>query len=199
MITAIDKNTALVVIDLQDGIVKMGTVHPGPAIVEKSARLVEAFHTAGLPVVVVKVVPFGAPSGKVRTQVPGMPRDEEGQKKMREMMEANGFFEIVPELGARPDDVFITKRTWNAFYDTALEEELRRRGVTHIVLCGIATSIGVEGTARAAHERGFNLSFAEDAMTDLLESAHRNSMAAIFPRIGELGNTDEIIAQLGKR
>ena len=199
MITAIDKKTALVVIDLQKGIVGMNMVHPATDIVRQSARLVAAFHQAGLPVVIVNVVPFGAPSGKVRTQMPGMPKEEAAQKQMRETMEASGFFTIIPELGARADDIYVTKKTWNAFCDTALDQELKKLGVTHIVLCGIATSIGVEGTARAAYEKGYNLTFAEDAMTDMLASAHDNSFTAIFPRIGEVGTTEAIIEQLGKR
>jgi nicotinamidase-related amidase len=199
MITALDKNTALVVIDLQDGVVKMNTAHPGAAIVRQSARLVEAFRRAGLPIVIVNVVPFGAPGGKVRTQAPGLPKDEASQKQMRAAMEAAGFFNIVPELGARPEDIYVTKKTWNAFYDTDLENRLRELGVTNIVLCGIATSIGVEGTARAAYERGFNLSFVEDAMTDMVPAAHANSLQVIFPRLGEVGTTDAVIEQLGMR
>lgn len=199
MITAIDKNAALVVIDLQDGIVKMKVAHPAAEVVRQSAKLVDAFHRAGLPVVLVTVVPFGAPSGKVRTEAPGMPKDEAAQQQARAAMEAAGFFELVPELGAKPDDIYVTKKTWNAFYDTPLEGRLKELGVTNIVLCGIATSIGVEGTARAAYERGFNLSFASDAMTDMVASAHENSLTLIFPRIGEVDKTDAVIGHLQKR
>lgn len=199
MITTLDKNTALVVIDLQDGVVKMNTAHPAKEVVRQSARLVAAFRQAALPIVIVNVVPFGAPSGKVRTQAPGMPKDEAAQKQAREAMEAAGFFTIVPELGSRPEDIHITKKTWNAFYGTDLEQRLKELGVTNIVLCGIATSIGVEGTARAAYERGFNVSFVEDAMTDMLASAHDNSLKVIFPRLGEVDTTDAVIAYLGKR
>ena len=199
MITAIDKNTALVVIDLQDGIVKMKLAHPTAEVVRQSAKLVDAFRKAALPVVLVNVVPFGAPSGKVRTDVPGMPKDEAAQQQARAAMEAAGFFELVPEMGAKQDDIHVTKKTWNAFYDTSLEERLRELEVTNIVLCGIATSIGVEGTARAAYERGFNLSFASDAMTDMAMGAHENSLKVIFPRIGEVGETDSIIEHLQKR
>jgi nicotinamidase-related amidase len=198
MVTAIDKNTALVVIDLEDGIVKMNLIRPGKEIVKQSAKLVEAFRTAGLPVVIVTVKPFGAPSGKVRTQAPGLPKDEAGQKQMMEAWEAAGFFKIVPELGAKEEDIYITKKTWNAFFDTPLDEELKRLGVTGIVLCGIATSIGVEGTARAAYERGYNLTFAEDAMTDMVGSAHANSINIIFPRIGEVDTTDAIIGHVSR-
>jgi nicotinamidase-related amidase len=199
MITAIDKNTALVVIDLQDGIVKMKMAHSAVEVVRQSVKLVDAFRLAGLPVVLVNVVPFGAPSGKVRTEAPGMSRDEAAQQQARAAMEAAGFFELVPEMGAKPDDIYVTKKTWNAFYDTSLEERLKALEVTNIVLCGIATSIGVEGTARAAYERGFNLSFASDAMTDLVMGAHENSLRVIFPRIGEVGETDSIIEHLQKR
>ena len=128
-----------------------------------------------------------------------MPREEAAQQQARAAMEAAGFFELVPELGAKPDDIYVTKKTWNAFYDTLLEERLNGLGVTNIVLCGIATSIGVEGTARAAHERGFNLSFASDAMTDMVAGAHEHSLTVIFPRIGEVDKTDTIIGHLQKR
>jgi nicotinamidase-related amidase len=199
MITAIDKNTALIVIDLQDGIVKMKLAHPAAEVVRQSAKLVDAFRKAALPVVLVNVVPFGAPSGRVRTDLPGMPTGEAAQQQARAAMEAAGFFELVPEMGAKTDDIYVTKKTWNAFYDTSLEERLKELEVTNIVLCGIATSIGVEGTARAAYERGFNLSFASDAMTDLVMGAHENSIKVIFPRIGEVGETDSIIEHLQKR
>ena len=101
--------------------------------------------------------------------------------------------------GTEITDIFVTKRTWNAFYNTPLHEELKKRNITGIVLAGIATSIGVEGTARAAHELGYNISFATDAMTDRMAEAHKHSMQIIFPRIGELGTAADIIEKLNSR
>jgi nicotinamidase-related amidase len=75
--------------------------------------------------------------------------------------------------------------------------QLRRRGITQIVLTGVATSIGVESTARAAYEHGYHVTLATDAMTDLSASAHENSLNWIFPRLGEIGSTAEILALLG--
>jgi Isochorismatase family len=69
----------------------------------------------------------------------------------------------------------------------------RRRKVTGIVLAGISTSIGVESTARAANERGYELT---DAITDTDEDAHLNSLRAIFPRIAELATTEEVLTAL---
>jgi nicotinamidase-related amidase len=101
-------------------------------------------------------------------------------------------------FGVSPADVVINKRQWGAFYGTDLDLHLRRRGVTQIVLTGIATSIGVESTARAAHEHGYHVTLATDAMTDINADAHRNSIDRIFPMLGELGTTAEIIELLAK-
>jgi nicotinamidase-related amidase len=95
-----------------------------------------------------------------------------------------------------PDDLVVTKRNWSAFYGTDLDLQLRRRGITQVVLTGIATSIGVESTARAAYEHGYNVTLAVDAMADGQEAAHRNSVERIFPRLGETGTTAEIIEVL---
>jgi len=81
---------------------------------------------------------------------------------------------------------------------TDLDLQLRRRGVTQVVLAGIATSIGVESTVRAAHEHGHHVTLATDAMTDLDPEAHRSSIERIFPRLGESGTTDEVLELLAR-
>jgi nicotinamidase-related amidase len=93
----------------------------------------------------------------------------------------------------------VTKRTWGAFTKTGLDEHLRKLGVTQVVIAGVATSIGVESTARHAHEQGFHVTLAIDAMTDMNLDAHTNSITRIFPRVGESGTTQEIIALLESR
>jgi len=187
-ITAINPASALVVIDIQKGIVAMPTVHPIQPVIDNVLRLVEAFRAKGRPVALVHVG-FSkdfADAVKTRVQTPmaagDLPPD---------------FSHFIDALGADPSrDILILKHQWGAFYGTGLELALRRRGVTDIVLCGVATSIGVESTARDAYERSFNLTFASDAMTDRAAEAHDRALAHIFPRIGEIGSTDEILAKL---
>jgi nicotinamidase-related amidase len=104
--------------------------------------------------------------------------------------------DFVPELGSHPSDIVILKRQWGAFYGTDLDLQLRRRGITTMVLCGIATEFGVESTARDAYERGYEQAFAEDGMTGLNAESHANSVTRIFPRIGRVRSTEEIIAAL---
>lgn len=199
MITTLDTKTALVQIDMQRGIVSGDKAHPTQPIIDNIARLQTAFRQAGLPVVIVHVEPIGSPASVVRSERNQFPKDEAGQQQMLTQMQTNHFFDIVEPLTPQPGDVTITKETWNAFFNTPLHDELQQRGITGIVLCGISTSIGVEGTARSANERGYNISFATDAMTDNALDAHNYSVKYIFPRIGELGTTDEIITKLKHR
>ena len=106
------------------------------------------------------------------------------------------WMELIPELDRQPGDTVIFKRQWGAFYGTDLDLQLRRRGLTTIVLCGIATEFGVESTARDAYEHGYELVFAADAMTGTTAEAHANSIERIFPRIGRVRTTEQIVAAL---
>ncbi|SEE82696.1 Nicotinamidase-related amidase [Burkholderia sp. WP9] len=177
-ITTLDAKTALIVIDLQRGIVALPTAHPTGAVVERAAALAQAFRRHGLPVVLVNVA-GGAPGRAEQARNTGeFPAD---------------FAELVPELNAQPSDHRVTKRTWGAFTNTDLEAYLREQGVTQVVLVGVATSIGVESTARYAHEIGLNVTLVVDAMTDLHADAHANSITRIFPRVGETGTTQDVL------
>lgn len=181
-VTTIDPKTALVVIDLQQGIVTYPTVHPIEAVLMNAAALAEAFRSQGLPVVLVNVTG-------------GAPGRTEQSRSLGEL--PAGWADLVPELNPQPEDLHVTKRTWGAFTNTDLEAQLKKLGVTQIVLAGVATSIGVESTARHSYELGFNVTLAVDAMTDMNLDAHTNSLTRIFPRLGETGTSQEIIALLG--
>ena len=110
-----------------------------------------------------------------------------------------GWTDLLPELNQQPSDIVVTKRTWGAFASTDLEAQLKARGVTQVVITGVATGTGVEATARQAYEAGFNVMLATDAMTDVRPEAHAYSLAYVFPRLGETGTTQEIITLLGTR
>ena len=107
--------------------------------------------------------------------------------------------QLVQEIGLRDGDLLVTKHQWGAFYGTELDLQLRRRGVRTIVLCGIATNFGVESTARDGWERGYEIVFAEDAMTGLTAEAHQFAIATIFPRLGRVRSTEQILISLTKK
>ncbi|HEX5155135.1 MAG TPA: isochorismatase family protein [Parafilimonas sp.] len=185
MITALDKNTALVLIDLQNMVVETPVAHSTDEVLNNANKLIAAFRKKNLPVVIVNVKPKDAAWLKSRKDV-----------KMPAFPDDDNLYKITSKLHTSSSDIFITKHTWNAFFETTLQEQLQKNTVTGIVLAGISTSIGVEGTARAASELGYNISFATDAMTDRVPEAHDRSMQFIFPRMGETGTTADIIAKL---
>ena len=186
--TTLDPRTALVVIDLQRGIVGHPVQpHSAADTISRSAELAAAFRKRGLPVVLVNV-DFSADGGDVP------PGRTEGPASGGALPE--GWAELVAELDVQPTDLRVTKRNWGAFHGTGLDVQLRRRGITGIVLTGIATSIGVESTARSAHEHGYNVTVATDASSDLDADSHHHSISKIFPRLGETATTAEILALL---
>ncbi|SHG30999.1 isochorismatase family protein [Bradyrhizobium erythrophlei] len=183
-LTTLDPKTAVVIIDLQKGIVAMPTVHPTADVIARSRALADAFRARGLPVVLVNVE--GTAPGRTEQPRHAGPFPD-------------GWTDLVPELNRQPDDIAVTKRTWGAFPSTDLERQLKARGVTQVVIAGVATGTGVEATARQAYEAGFNVTLAVDAMTDMRAEAHDYSIAKVFPRLGETGTTQEIIDLLDKR
>jgi nicotinamidase-related amidase len=180
-ITTLDAKTALLVVDLQKGIVGLPTAHPIADVVNNAVKLTDAFRRHKQPVVLINV------DG-------GAPGRAEQSRRVTEF--PAGWTELIPELNRQPGDHLVTKRTWGAFTNTGLEQYLRQGGVTQVVIAGVATSAGVESTARFANELGFNVTLAVDAMTDMNADAHHNSIMRIFPRLGETGTTQEIIDQL---
>ena len=183
-VTTLDPNTALILIDLQKGIIARDTrPYPSADVVAKAAALARAFRAKRLPVVLVHVT-GGAPGRNEQPKPPPLPAD---------------YAELVPELDRQPDDHIVEKKTWGAFAHTGLEEHLKAQGVTQVVIAGIATAIGVESTARQAWEAGFNVTLPVDAMTDLNAETHENSVTRIFPRLGETGTTDDILGLLDLR
>lgn len=198
MITQLDPKTALVLIDLQKGIAALPVAHPAADIVAKSAELIAAFRSKNLPVVIVNVNPLGAKWTQTRVEESTAPKGEDAIAAARTAMEQGGFFDIVPELPVDANDIYITKTSWSAFFDTTLHEQLQSLNITSIVLAGIATSIGVEGTARDASRLGYNITFATDAMTDMHLAAHEHSLKFIFPRVGEADSTAAVIKKLSE-
>jgi nicotinamidase-related amidase len=181
--------TAIVVIDLQKGIAQLpGAPLPMTTVIANTVRLLAAARRAGAQPVLVHV--SLSPDGADRLNPVA-----DQQPRMSGAMPPD-WSELLPELDRLPSDLVILKRQWGAFYGTDLELQLRRRSLTTVVLCGVATEFGVESTARCAYELGFQLVFASDAMTGMHPDSHTNAIERIFPRIGRVRTTDLVIAAL---
>jgi nicotinamidase-related amidase len=182
------RRTAIVVIDLQKGIAGSpgGAPHTKPSVIANCASLLAAARASGAQPVLVHV--GGSPDGADRL------KNTTDQTWRTTGPLPPDWSELIPELDRQPTDVVILKRQWGAFYGTDLDLQLRRRNLTTVILCGIATEGGVESTARDAYERNYELIFAEDAMTGISAESHANSVERIFPRLGRVRSTTEILA-----
>ena len=180
------KTTALVLIDLQNAIVSRQLApHSSKDVVARAAKIASAVRESGGMVAYVHVLigeTLSLPSDKP-TQRPSEPPSASAS-------------ELAPEAGFQTGDVLITKRQWGAFYGTNLEQQLRRRGIRTIIMAGIATNMGVESTARAAHDHGYELVFAEDAMSSMSAEFHQFPVQNIFPIMGRVRSSAEVIEAL---
>ncbi|MFI5061936.1 MAG: cysteine hydrolase family protein [Actinomycetales bacterium] len=195
-VTELDAEIALIVVDLQRGTLRNPTVHPAEAIVANANRLIAAFRAQGLPVVLANV--DGMPAG--RTEVGGGRREAAGGGA------AGGssawpaeFAEFAPDLDWDSTDITVTRRAWSAFAGTRLHETLSAIGVTQVVIAGVATSFGIESTARQAYDLGYDVVVVTDAVTDLRAEAHDNSVTRIFPMLGQTGHAADIVDLLRGR
>ena len=183
----VPEKTALVIIDLQKGIVMMNA-KPNPAseVIKNASILASRFREKHMIVFPVHVI--SSPETGLH------PKSDSNMLRSGPM--PDDWADFVPELNVCSDDVVITKRQWGAFYGTELDLQLRRRGIDTIVLCGIATTYGVESTARFAYEYGYNQVFASDAISDISEESHNVSVNHVLKRIGRVLTTEEIIKLL---
>ena len=160
--------TALVLVDLMPRIISLPTVpHTGEQVFERCLRLVDAFRAQGGLVVWIRVErPGTQPEGSELAVEPN------------------------------PDDVVVVKHTWGAFGSSTINEELRERDINTVVLAGIATNFGVESTGRGADDHGYEAVFVTDAMTGLEQHAHDFAVEYVFPKLGKVITTDELLAEL---
>ncbi len=180
-LTKLDERAALIVIDLQKGILAIPAAHSASEVVGRAAELARAFRERGWPVVLVNVV----------SPAPG--RTDMGRRKFDF---GEGWTALAPELEASAGDILVSKRAPGAFLGTALDAELKARGVTQVFAIGIATNAGVEATARSAYDLGYNVVLVVDAMTTQHMEVHRWCVERVFPRIAETTTTVEVLVKM---
>lgn len=186
------RSTALVIVDLQHGILSPEPVpHGRDAIVARSAALGRAFEVAGAPIILT-TTDFApgyadAPSGEA-DEPWALPADL-----------PPGFATLVPEIDRLPAVARLCKRQMSAFFGTELDLQLRRRGCATIVICGVATNLGVEATARAAFDLNYNVVIAADACGSVAPGLHEFAVGKILPRISRVRSTNDILDAVSRQ
>jgi nicotinamidase-related amidase len=163
------RRTATVLVDLMPRIIARPTVpHTGEQVLARCVRLADAFRERGGLVV------------WVRVERPGGVQPEGSE------------LAVTPAEG----DVVVVKNSWGAFGSSDIDDELRERGVETVVFGGIATNFGVESTARAADDHGYATVLVSDAMSGLDQHAHDFAVEYVFPKLGVVVTTEELLARL---
>ncbi len=177
------RTTALVLIDLQKGIVSMPSApRPTTEVIQTATDLASRFRAARAPVVLVNVA-YAADFGDALRQPVDQPRPLSTLPA--------GWTDLVDGL-AHSTDILVTKHQWGAFHGTDLDDQLRRRGITTIVLGGVSTNFGVESTARQGWERGYAIVIAEEATASSTAEMHAFSIEKILPRISRVAKAADI-------
>ena len=180
------KATAVVLIDLQHGILQRQLApYTREQVVDAANRLTDAARSAGASIIYVHVS-LG--------EAPDVPTDRPTPRPQQPMPPQ--FLELVPELHRLLEDHVLLKRQRGAFYGTDLEQTLRRRGIQTVIICGVATNIGVESTAREAFDRRYAVVFAHDAMTSTSADLHQFAVSNVFPMFGQVRAVADIVTAL---
>lgn len=188
------EKTALVLIDLQKGIVNRPQLEPysKEEILAKNDRLLEKFKdTAGL-IVFVHVKNYGP-----ETLTPLTPLTDANTSASGPLPEdySQFVFSLAYDEEVK-NKIHVKKHNWGAFYGTDLDVQLRRRGIVNIILTGVATTIGCDTTAREAYQHGYNVIAVEDAMTDFNGALHTGIVNGIFTRLGRVRSTEQVLKML---
>ncbi|GEA61270.1 isochorismatase family cysteine hydrolase [Vibrio comitans] len=179
----ISKHSALIVIDLQEGIVDKVPTEIAAPVISNSLALCEAFERAQLPVFIVNV------AGRTK----GLTDVQQRAPQSVQSSSATVWGPVIESLSNNPNFKYLTKYSWGAFTNTGLDEQLKNLGITHIYLTGIATSVGVESTARQAFELDYNVVIVEDAVADMDLVCHQHSCEKLFPKMSVLMSSEQII------
>lgn len=178
--------TALILVDLQNITMAMSVApHTARLVLDNGVRLARRCREKGVHVVLIRV------GGD-----PGMRLPAPLDAPFPAFKVPERWDQFPDGLEPQPGDIVVTKHNWGAFFATDLDQQLRRRGIHTLLIGGIATNFGVESTARQAHEAAYEPVLIEDAMTAFSVEEHRFAIERIFPRLGRVRSTAEVLAAL---
>jgi nicotinamidase-related amidase len=196
-VTLDTSSTALVLVDFFNGLLGI-EMHPytGEQILDNAIALADAFREREA-LTVLTVGAANPPVGGSYVSAPPASVFERDMSPLAGVAKVPDWQAFPDKLGPKPGDHVLRKFTWSAFFGTDLDFQLRRRGVQTVVLGGIATNFGAEGTGRDARALGYSVIFVEDAMRAITDEEHQHSVRYTLPMIGRVRSTHEVLAALG--
>lgn len=203
-------NTALVMIDMQRDFIEPGgfgaalgnDVSRLTAIIPTAARLLAAWRKAGLPLIHTreshKADLSDCPPAKLTRGNASLRIGDHGPMG-RILVQGEPGNDLVPELAALPDELVIDKPGKGAFYATPLQDELKARGITHLLFGGVTTEVCVQTSMREANDRGYECLLVEDATESYFPEFKAAAIEMIRAQgaiVGWTATTDQVTAAL---
>jgi nicotinamidase-related amidase len=188
--TQTHSHMALLVMDVQEGIVSR-FAQMGDVLTPISAAITAA-RAVAIPVIYVKVA-FRPGFPEISPRNKSFSATKQQQSSLSASMTT---MEIHPVIAPEQTDIVVTKRRVSAFSGSDLEVVLRAQDITHLVLCGIATSGVVLSTLREAADKDYQLTVLADCCIDSDEEVQRVLLSKVFPRQAEVVQTSEWMARL---
>jgi nicotinamidase-related amidase len=204
----VPRNTAIVLIDLQNDVIRneQGPFYGSIAaqvrekkLVENVVRLTEGARQAGAAIFFITVVRRRDYADVVNQLSEFVAAGKAPPPKEQvSLVEGTPGARLVDELQPAPEDYVLVKKRRNAFHSTELDFHLRSRGVTTIVIGGVATDLGVENTVRDAWDRDYNVVVVEDICVTAPPANHAHAIKSVFPRMARIMTTDGVLEALGQ-
>jgi nicotinamidase-related amidase len=178
------QNTALLILDVQDAIVKL--LKDSKSFINSIKKVIQTARISKMPVIYV-VIGFRKGYPEVSPNNKSFSVLKDGTQNLYTEEAITVHASIAPEQG----DVIITKKRVSAFTGSDLEVVLRSLEIKHLVLSGIATGGVVLSTLREAADKDFEITVLSDCCADRDEEVHRILMTKIFPRQAEVISSEE--------
>ncbi len=181
--------SALLVLDMQSYFLRPEShafVPSAPAIVAGIQALIQAYRARGLPIIFTRHVNTHQDAAMM------------GVWWREVIMAENPLSEIIPELDLS-GGCLLLKSQYDAFYATSLEQTLRQKSLSQVVICGVMTHLCCESTARSAFMRGFEVFFSVDGTATYTEAFHRAALLNLSHGFAHLVLIADLLSAMGEK
>ena len=202
------KKTAMLFFDILNGYVPAPEPGKPRALkpwIQNAVRLSKAARAAGLPIFFAKGNhrPDNATTALLLTDTNNSLRpwpDGEVTKTKMHVIAGDKSSDVLADLEPQPDDYYIVKYRWSAFFQTYLDLALRNRGVDTIIVSGGSTDVGVTSTLYSGRDLDYNMIVVSDACgTSHYPRAEDTRVDLVFPRMSRVRTTDQVLTMLQKK
>jgi len=190
------KTTAVIVVDVQNDfchsdspLARAGNdMSAAQEMVPRLLQLIDAARGVGTTIIWVKVLHFEYTTSPVGTEHRQRTRPS-AQLICQEGTFGAEFYRVEPE----PGEPIVVKHRYSAFVDTDLQLILRSRGITSLILTGVATNVCVESTARDAYMRDYYVTFVEDCSATYDQAKHDATLRNMADHFGVVVTADQVV------